>query len=170
MITSGVGGTSVFLGLGSNLDDPPRQLRRAVVALSRHFGPLRVGPLFLTEPDSEVDQPDFLNTVVEMRCALPPLDLLTWTQQLETDAGRTRGPINGPRPLDVDLLLFGGQSFETEALTVPHPRIRQRAFVLRPLAALAPDLLLSETGPSARGALEGLQSTLRATRVPWSRA
>lgn len=169
-MTLEVVGSRVFLGLGSNLDDPPRQLRRALTTLSRHFGALRVGPLFLTEPDSAIDQPSFLNTVVEIRCALRPVELLTWTQDLESQAGRIRGPVGGPRPLDVDILLFGNERLATEALTLPHPRLHQRGFVLYPLAALAPDQLISESGPSAQEALGRLRSALEVTRVPWSRA
>ena len=167
--TSSSPSSLVYLGLGSNLSDPRRQLRKALCVLSREFGTLRVAPLFVTEPDSKIDQPDFLNTVVELRCEHSPDDLLQFTQAMEARAGRTPGPRNGPRPLDIDLLIFRQVELTNLRLTIPHPRMHQRAFVLRPLAELAPTLYLP-SGMTVLDCLEALESPLKLRRSSWNRA
>jgi 2-amino-4-hydroxy-6-hydroxymethyldihydropteridine diphosphokinase len=132
--------TTAYIGLGANLGDAPAALRSAVQALAALPGTdvLRCSSMYRSAP-LEATGPDFLNAVVAVRTALAAPDLLASLQSIETAAGRERPYPNAPRTLDLDLLLFGDLSLATPALTVPHPRMRERAFVLQPLAELAPE-------------------------------
>lgn len=131
----------VFIGLGANLGDAAQTLRKAVGAIGRLAGTqvLRRSPTYLSAP-VDAQGPDFTNAVVEVQTSLSPLDLLAALQAIETEHGRQRPYRNAPRTLDLDLLLFGDRSIESTTLTVPHPRLHQRAFVLLPLLDLAPGL------------------------------
>jgi 2-amino-4-hydroxy-6-hydroxymethyldihydropteridine diphosphokinase len=157
----------VALALGANLGRPRQQILSALVDLARHLGALAVAPLYRTAPISAIAQPDFLNTVVLARTTLNPEALLALAQDLERAAGRVGGPRFGPRPLDVDLLLYGDRSSDEPDLTLPHPRLRERAFVLAPLAVLAPELRLPPDGRTAAELLAGLGSQA-VRRVPWN--
>jgi len=131
----------IYLGLGSNVGDREAQLRFAVTALQDHD--VRVwksASLYWTQPREMEDQPWFLNTVVEVRTLLEPEALIQVCLNAEKTAGRVRSLRNGPRPLDIDLLLYGDRIIDSPGLTIPHPRYRQRRFVLAPLAEIAPDL------------------------------
>jgi len=127
-----------YVGLGANLGDPLRQLREAARALADlpacRPGPL--SPLYRSRPLGPQDQPDFLNAVAPLDTSLDPLDLLDALQRIEAAAGRVRGRRWGPRTLDLDLLLYGSRQLDLPRLTVPHPGIGCRAFVLWPLADL----------------------------------
>ncbi len=140
---------TVYLGLGSNIDNPPVQLEAAVAALRRlpatHVQ--RISPLYVSKAWGKTDQPDFLNMVVEIDTALPPASLLRAIKQIEAAQGRTPGERWGPRPVDIDILLYDKQEINTPTLVIPHPRMWERAFVVRPLADLAPDLLSSGGTP-----------------------
>lgn len=140
---------TVYLGLGSNMRNPPAQLEAAVAALdglpTTHVG--RISPLYLSKAWGKTDQPDFLNMVVEIDTALAPASLLRKIKQIEADQGRTPGERWGPRPVDIDILLYDKQEINTPTLVIPHPRMWERAFVLRPLADLAPDLISSDGTP-----------------------
>ena len=131
----------VFIGLGANLGDAAQTLREAVGAIGRLAGTqvLNQSPTYLSAP-VDAQGPDFTNAVVEVRTTLSPLDLLAALQAIETEHGRQRPYRNAPRTLDLDLLLFGDRSIQSATLTVPHPRLHQRAFVLLPLLDLAPAL------------------------------
>jgi 2-amino-4-hydroxy-6-hydroxymethyldihydropteridine diphosphokinase len=154
-----------YLSLGSNMGDAQAQLGWAIYALAQlpQTELLRISRLYSTKPWGKVDQPDFLNMVVEVRTGLTPHALLTEIKRIETDQGRVPGERWGPRPLDIDILLYGDEQIATEDLQVPHPRIWERAFVLYPLADLRPDLSTPDgtpiTGLLARGdiASQGLQ-------------
>lgn len=127
-----------FLGLGSNLGDRRRFLAEAVDALP---DVVAVSPLYETEPvGGPAGQGPFLNCVAELRTGRTPHQLLDAAQAAETAAGRVRVERWGPRTLDVDVLLVGDERVNTPELTVPHPRMWERAFVLAPLADLAPEL------------------------------
>ncbi|MGI9032152.1 MAG: 2-amino-4-hydroxy-6-hydroxymethyldihydropteridine diphosphokinase [Acidimicrobiales bacterium] len=129
----------VFLGLGSNLGDREANLRRAVAELPDVVAVSRV---YETEPvGGPVGQPDYLNVVVELHTDLSPRDLLSLAQDLEQAAGRVRAERFGPRTLDVDVLLVGDLAVDEPDLVVPHPRLHERRFVLRPLADIAPDMV-----------------------------
>lgn len=134
--------------------------------LERFLGTLRVAPLYRSAPLSPIAQPDFLNTVAVGRSrpgASGPEDVLALGKALELEAGRVRGARFGPRPLDVDLLLCGERRSERPELTLPHPRLLERRFVLAPLADLCPDLLLS--GRTVREWAESLAGEQRVYRV-----
>ena len=131
----------IYLGLGANLGDREKQLRFAVNALGDHdVAVLRSASLYFTEPRGLGDQPWFLNTVVEVRTLLEPEALLRECLEIEQLAGRVREVRNGPRHLDIDILLYQDRIVDLPNLTIPHPRYRERRFVLTPLAQLAPHL------------------------------
>ncbi|HVS02207.1 MAG TPA: 2-amino-4-hydroxy-6-hydroxymethyldihydropteridine diphosphokinase, partial [Thermoanaerobaculia bacterium] len=156
------------MGLGANLGDPRRHLLTALAALSRHLGPLRVAPLYRTEPLSAIPQPRFFNTVVLARGEMPPEAVLRLAKELEAGAGRQPGPLDAPRPLDVDLLLWEGVELSGPPLTLPHPRLRERRFVLTPLAAVAGDWPLPPDGRSVAAVLAALPPGQQVERVPWA--
>ena len=126
------------LGLGANLGDAPATLRAAVEALGRlpHTTVTAVSSLYLTAPVGYVDQPDFHNIVVTVETELTPHALLGGCLGIEAALGRVRTFQNAPRVVDIDLLLYEGFAEATAELTVPHPRMMERAFVLVPLAEL----------------------------------
>ncbi len=140
-----------FLGLGSNLGDRVAQLRGAVSGLP---DVVAVSPLYETEPVGGPPQGPFLNAVVELATDRSPRQLLEVAKRLERRSGRTAGERHGPRPLDVDVLLVGDEQVDSTDLTVPHPRWQERAFVLAPLADVAPELV---TRPG--GGWEGVELT-----------
>jgi 2-amino-4-hydroxy-6-hydroxymethyldihydropteridine diphosphokinase len=125
-----------------------------------------VSSLYETEPVGEIpDQPDFLNAVVRVRTELDPEQLLDLCKAIEAEHGRTLGgPRHGPRPIDIDLLLLGDLEMSTERLTLPHPEVTSRRFVLEPLLELDPDLRLPD-GRGLSSALEGLGPGQRVERV-----
>lgn len=142
---------TVYLGLGSNLDQPARQIRRAVDELDALPGVRldAVSPLYANPPLGPADQPDYVNAVARLQVDLPPHDLLDATQALEARHGRRRdgGPRWGPRPLDIDILLYGQREIGDERLHVPHPGIRLRPFVYFPLWKIEPRLVVPGLGP-----------------------
>ena len=129
-----------YVGLGANLGERETALRSALAAIGRLPGTrvTRVSPLYGSAP-VDAGGPDYLNAVAELTTTLAPQALLEALQTIERGAGRERPYRNAPRTLDLDILWFGGQIIDSPALTVPHPRMAERAFVLRPLADLAPD-------------------------------
>jgi len=130
----------VYLGLGSNVGDRESRLRNAIASLGRHgVTVLRTASLYLTEPRDFIDQPWFLNTAVETATDLKPRVLLDACLAIEREAGRARDATKGPRPIDIDVLLYGTEVIDTPELTIPHPRYVERRFVLVPLAELQPD-------------------------------
>ncbi len=138
-----------YIALGSNLGDSKQQLLNAIDKLSG-LSDSRVvarSRFYRTPPWGNVDQPDFLNAVVVLETSLPPHDLLDALLEIEREAGRLRsGERWGPRTLDLDLLHVAGQTTNDERLTLPHPHISERAFVLLPLNDLAPDLEIPGQG------------------------
>lgn len=139
------GGATAYIALGSNLGDRAGHLRQACRALDVHpdLDVLASSPVYETPAmtmDPEEEQPPFLNAVLAVRSALEPEALLHVLHRLEAQAGRVRSRPWAPRTLDLDLLTYGGIVRSTEALTLPHPRLAERRFVLQPLADLAPNL------------------------------
>lgn len=135
--------TRVFVALGSNLDDPRTQVLRGFEALSRlpRTTVLARSRLYRSAPWGVIDQPGFVNAATELETALAPRGLLDGLLDLERAAGRDRtGQRWGPRILDLDLLLYGNVELDEPGLRLPHPHLHERAFVLLPLADLAPDL------------------------------
>ena len=133
-----------FLGLGTNLGDRKDNLRRTLAALKScaKIEVVRVSQVYETAPQGVLDQPDFLNLVVEIATELSPRELLTTIKAIELQLGRTPGPRWGPRLIDIDILLLGDERIAEEGLTLPHPHLLERAFVMAPLAELAPELIL----------------------------
>jgi len=136
-----------YLGLGSNVGDPAAHLRAAVALLgARGVAVEAVSSAYATEPVGEVlDQPDFLNAAARIRTGLEPEALLDACKAVEAERGRRLdAPRHSPRPLDVDLLLLGDLELSTDRLTLPHPEVSSRRFVLVPLLELDPDLTLPD--------------------------
>lgn len=137
--------TRAYVALGSNLADPRQQLLDAMAVLAAL--PLttvtRRSALYRTPPWGKLDQPAFVNAAVELDTALAPHALLDALLQIEQQAGRVRTEPNGPRTLDLDLLHVDGVQLDDERLTLPHPRMAERAFVLLPLRDIAPGLMLA---------------------------
>jgi 2-amino-4-hydroxy-6-hydroxymethyldihydropteridine diphosphokinase len=131
-----------YLGLGSNMGDPQAQIEAALAAIDRvpTTRVLRRSPLYGSKAWGRTNQADFVNMVAEVATGLQPHTLLRHLKSIEREQGRTEGERWGPRPIDVDILLFGNRRLRTASLQVPHPRMWERAFVLRPLADLRPDL------------------------------
>lgn len=150
--------TIVYLGLGSNLGDREGWIRQAVDRLAGSgIEVQRLSSIYETEPQGLADQAWFLNAVAETRTELKPLELLARTQAVEHALERRRTVVNGPRTIDIDILIYGDLVMDTPELTIPHPRYRDRRFVLAPLADLAPDLCDSVTGQTVAQMLAGLQ-------------
>ena len=136
-----------YLGLGSNVGDREAHLRAAIGLLGDHDVAVEaVSSAYETEPVGEIlDQPDFLNAAARVCTALEPEALLDICKAIEVEQGRMlAGPRHGPRPLDIDLLLLGDLELETERLTLPHPQVAARRFVLVPLLELDPELALPD--------------------------
>ncbi|HED17199.1 MAG TPA: 2-amino-4-hydroxy-6-hydroxymethyldihydropteridine diphosphokinase [Gammaproteobacteria bacterium] len=134
-----------WIGLGSNLENPKRQLAQAVSALGglNQCRVLDRSRLYLSSPMGPQDQPDFINAVVKLSTRLTAHELLQALQDIEQSQGRQRnGQHWGPRTIDLDILLYGDQMIDSEDLTVPHPGLSHRAFVLYPLWELDADLLV----------------------------
>lgn len=138
-----------YIGIGSNLRDPANQVRRAFQALATLPASRLTArsPWYRTAPvGGPGDQPDYLNAVAALETALTPEDLLAALQAVENAQGRVRAERWGPRTLDLDLLLYGSITRDDPQLTLPHPRLHQRAFVLYPLHDIAPDLTIPGQG------------------------
>jgi 2-amino-4-hydroxy-6-hydroxymethyldihydropteridine diphosphokinase len=150
---------AAYVALGSNLRDPARQVRSGLEALARLPETRLVtrSSLYRTAPVGKPDQPDFINAVARLDTGLEPEALLRRLLDIERQHARVRGERNGPRTLDLDLLLHGECRMESPGLTVPHPRMHERAFVLAPLAEIAPELDIPERG-KVRELLAGLQA------------
>ncbi len=154
----------VFVSLGSNLGDRQANLEQALRLLaSEAVHVVRRSSWYETDPVGYADQPAFLNLVVEVRTILEPRALLLRAHAVEAALGRVRTIRWGPRAVDVDLLLYGRRVVEEPDLVVPHPRMRERAFVLVPLHEVAPDLVLPDGTPVA--ALLPLVADQRVVRI-----
>ena len=144
----------VYLALGSNLGDRLANLHAAQEALPPAVRVLAASPIYETPPWGYADQPAFLNQALKVETDLEPQDLLKTLKSLELRLGRTPGPRYGPRQIDLDILFYDDLVFEASDLTIPHPRIEERAFVLMPLADLAPDLRHPVSGLTVREMLQ----------------
>jgi len=170
MIAENSTGLKAYVGIGSNLENPVHQVQQAITAISSMSAitDFRASSLYRSAPLGPVEQPDYLNAVVQFTTHLNASDLLLELQRIEKEHGRVRdGERWGARILDLDLLLFAGQVIEMAGLVVPHPRISERNFVLLPLMELAPDLeipgqgevavLLDQLGSNAHGWIEKIE-------------
>jgi len=149
-----LGVTRAYVGLGANLGDR----EGPILAAAERLGPHRLSPIIETEPWGYADQPKFLNAVAELETSLTPRELLDRLLEVERELGRTReGRRYGPRTIDLDLLLYGDEVVEEPGLTVPHPRLTDRLFVLEPLLVLDAGLFVPGRG-SVEALIRGLQS------------
>jgi 2-amino-4-hydroxy-6-hydroxymethyldihydropteridine diphosphokinase len=138
-----------YVGIGSNLLGPAKQVESALQALDQIMQTRLVArsQLYATPPWGGIKQPDFVNAVAELQTELEPRELMHALLTIEHDFGRRRGALRfGPRVIDLDLLLYADRSIEETDLHVPHPRLRERAFVLVPLAEIAPALIVPRQG------------------------
>lgn len=133
---------SVYLALGTNLGDRKVNLARALELLGDQLNIIRISSIYETAPWGVLDQPDFLNLVLEAKTSLDPQGLLAFAKKIEQEMGREKTVRYGPRLIDVDILLYGDLIVQTPDLTIPHPRMRERAFVMVPLCEINPELTL----------------------------
>lgn len=146
--------TKVYLGIGSNLGDREENLREALERLKDKVAIHQVSSFYETEPVGYLDQPWFLNIVLEGDTELSPWELLQFTQSVEQAMKRVKTLRWGPRTIDVDILLVEGVELNTPELTIPHPRMKERNFVMVPLQEIAPELVIG--GESVEGILARL--------------
>ena len=130
----------VYLALGSNIGDREANLKQALRLLPPEVAVDKISRLYETVPAYVLEQPSFLNIAIAGKTDLSPENLLTYVKNIETEMGRTRVLRFGPRRIDLDIILYDNLTLDLPGLQIPHPRMAERAFVLRPLADIAPDL------------------------------
>ena len=150
---------TVYLALGANLGDREKNLRDALAQIRTFVQITRVSSIYETEPWGVREQPWFLNLVCVGTTTLSPVDLLRHAKKIENEMGRAEGIRFGPRPIDIDILFYDNVIELSPALTIPHPRLHERAFVLVPLAEIAPDLVHPRFRVTIRALLARLEST-----------
>jgi len=147
---------TVYLGLGSNLGNRKKNLHRALELLSQHAVVEKVSAIYETEPVGYKEQPEFLNAVCRVSIELQPEPLLKLVKKTETGLGRKPSFPNAPRTIDIDILFYDDEVVAEEDLTVPHPKLAERAFVLVPLAEIAPGLVHPVSGKTVKKMLAEL--------------
>lgn len=162
----------IYLSLGSNLNDRFANLRRAIDELQQYVTVTAISPVFATAPWGDTDQPPFLNTCVAVVSDLSPHEILHRAKQIERKMGREKTRHWGPRLIDIDILFYDKMIVQDDELTIPHPHIAERAFVLAPLAVLIPDFRHPQTGLSVREMLEqvDLSGVERLAEMPFPAA
>jgi 2-amino-4-hydroxy-6-hydroxymethyldihydropteridine diphosphokinase len=141
---------TVYLCLGSNLDDMKKNLAQALELLSEQVRIEKISSLYQTEPVGYREQPDFLNAVCRGSTRLKSLKLLDFVKKIEAAMGRISSFRDAPRPIDIDILLYDNEIVESPVLTIPHPRLAERAFVLVPFAEIEPEAQHPVTGKTVR--------------------
>jgi len=134
----------VFIAIGSNLGDKISNCRRAIDEIAGFCEIVKVSSLYETEPVGNEDQPNFINSVAEIRTDLSPHELLTHLNRIEEKLGRVRSEKWGPRTIDLDIIFYGDQIIKDDNLIIPHPRAHLRRFVLEPICEIAPEFIHSE--------------------------
>ncbi|MGD0856072.1 MAG: 2-amino-4-hydroxy-6-hydroxymethyldihydropteridine diphosphokinase [Dehalococcoidia bacterium] len=148
--------TEVFIGFGSNMGDRQAYLNSAVGLLAQECEIIQVSSIFETEPEGFTDQPDFLNCVVKGETGLRPRELLDELKSIEKTMGRKPSFRNAPRPIDLDIIFYGDEIVKEAGLEIPHPRLQERAFVLVPMAQIAPQF----THPTLHKTMQQLLSEM----------
>lgn len=161
---------AVYLGLGTNLGDREANLRRALEHIAAVATIDAVSSVYQSEPVGFADQPDFWNMVARVRTDLPARELMEALIAIEQDMGRERSFRNAPRLIDIDILLYDDIVFTGEDLVIPHPRMRERGFVLQPLVEIDPDVVDPATGDRyadllSAGGLERIEVVAGPVRV-----
>ena len=135
---------TVYLGLGSNQSEPIKQIKNAIELIQKIETSkiIKKSSLYKSLPVGYLDQPDFINQVISIQTSLSPADLLERFQQIEFQLKRVKKIINGPRTIDIDILLFNQEIILTDDLTIPHSRMLERAFVMIPLLEIEPNILI----------------------------
>ncbi|MSQ61730.1 MAG: 2-amino-4-hydroxy-6-hydroxymethyldihydropteridine diphosphokinase [Dehalococcoidia bacterium] len=161
-----------YLGLGSNLGNRRENLRMALGRLQPLVRVDAVSALYETVPVGVEEQPRFLNAVARVTTGLRPPALLRLAKSIEEEVGRRPGPVWGPRPVDIDILLMGDEVVDSPVLVIPHPRLRERAFVLLPLRDLALALAIPGSGESVAALAErvGAEGVRRVEEMGWERS
>ena len=131
----------IFIGIGSNLGDKEKNIRKAISLLKERCKILKLSSLYETEPVGYKNQNWFLNCAVQIKTGLKPQELLKFILSIENKLGRIRAIKNGPRTIDLDILFYGNKIIKTKNLAIPHPRLHKRLFVLKPLADICPDFV-----------------------------
>ena len=142
----------IYIALGSNLEKPSKQIHSAIRSIDRIQGisVTHISSLYKTKPIGKLDQPDFINAVIELKGNTSPEKLHAELQSIETQAGRIRMELNEPRTLDLDILLIDEIIMKTNTLTIPHPRMHLRQFVIIPLFEINQKLKIPEIGPISK--------------------
>jgi 2-amino-4-hydroxy-6-hydroxymethyldihydropteridine diphosphokinase len=153
--------TVAFVGIGSNLAEPVKQVEEALLELDRlpHSRLVKRSSLYKSAPVGFADQPDFINAVAQLETGVSADRLLSELQEIESRHGRKRSVANAPRSLDLDLLMFGNSQLKTKDLTLPHPRMHERAFVLKPLVEISPEVSIPGIG-AAKVLLEKVENQI----------
>ena len=157
--------TEIYLGLGSNLGDRMGNLTSAVWRLSRKMIIKKLSSIYDTQPVGYREQPLFLNAVISALTKLDPTELLSFVKMIENDLGRKPSFPNAPRPIDIDILFYGDRIIQTAELIIPHPRIEERAFVLVPLAEIAPELVHPVTHKKVEDLLVDIEDAAGIKRI-----
>lgn len=151
--------TRVTLALGSNLGDRFKNLQQALKDISLHVSIIKISSVYETPPWGYSDQPVFFNQVLSGNTSLNPVELLTFVKNIENSMGRVKNFQNGPRLIDIDILLFGEKIIDSEKLVIPHPRMLERSFVLLPLAEIEPELIIPGTNKKVLELLQNVDQT-----------
>lgn len=151
------GSKKVYIALGSNQGDREKNLWQAIALLGTKTQVNKISPIYETEPVGYKNQDDFLNMVIEANTTMSPEELLQVCQTVEKQLGRKRKILNGPRTIDLDILLYGQDIIKQKNFQVPHPRMHSRRFVLQPLVDIAPDLLHPVRKKTMRGILKKIK-------------
>ena len=152
----GTESVTVYLSLGSNMGDRQENLDKALEFLSQRLRMGKISSIYDTEPLGDTEQPRFLNLVCQAYTRLEPAALLALAKGIESKLGRT-GKSGSPRPIDIDIILYGDRVVETPELVVPHSRMTERAFVLIPLAEIAPDIVHPVSDKTAKELAESVR-------------